>query len=221
MDHIQYAKNVLDPYMRKDLRSLLTRHCFEVPHYNFAYKGEAPTNFIETVIRHLVGDTHHIEYLARNQIVHCLWHVDGNELEQKRDWIRYGGFDPDQNIEFPLNTHVLYVNIHPKMEGGKLLLCPYNTYVEGRGILDETYEPLEGARIMEIKPVENDMVIWDKPIYHAVSKVENPDVVQYRISLMFSAWDKIPAMYDKHRHWTTYDMTDNLEPQPMEFNLTL
>ena len=73
---------------------------------------------------------------------------------------------------------------------------------------------------MEIKPVENDMVIWDKPIYHAVSKVENPDVVQYRISLMFSAWDKIPAMYGKHR-WTTYDMENNLEPQPMEFNLTL
>ena len=74
---------------------------------------------------------------------------------------------------------------------------------------------------MEIKPVENDMVIWDKPIYHAVGKVENPDVVRYRISLMFSAWDKIPAMYDKHRHWTTYDMENNLEPQPMEFNLTL
>ena len=75
MDHIQYAKNVLDPYMRQDLKSLLTQHCYELmPHYNFAYKGETPTNFIETVIRHLVGDTHHIEYWARNQLDHCLYY---------------------------------------------------------------------------------------------------------------------------------------------------
>ena len=217
IDHIQYAKDVLDPYVRQDLRSLMTRHVTDIPAYNFMYKGEAPTNFIETVIRKLVGDTHHIEYWGRNQLDHCLWHVDGNELEQKRDWIRYGGFDPEQNVEFPLNTHVLYVNIHPKMEGGKLLLCPYNTYVEGRGILDETYQPLEGSRIMEIKPIENHMVIWDKPIYHAVGRVENQDIVKYRISLMFSAWDKIPAMYDKHRHWSTFHPVDRLEPFPMEF----
>ena len=207
MDHIQYAKNVLDPFVKEDLKSLLTRHILEVPHYNFMYKGEPPTNFIEKIIRQLIGQTHHVEYWVRNQLEHCLWHVDGNELEQKRDWIRYRGYDPDQNVEFPLNTHVLYVNIHPKMEGGKLLLCPYNTYVEGRGILDDSYQPLEGSRIMEIKPVENHMVIWDKPIYHAVGKVENLDVVEYRLSLMFSAWDKIPAMYNQHRHWTTYDLS--------------
>jgi hypothetical protein len=221
MDHIQYAKNVLDPFVKEDLKSLLTRHIREVPHYNFMYKGEPPTNFIEKIIRQLIGQTHHVEYWVRNQLEHCLWHVDGNELEQKRDYIRYRGYDPDQNIEFPLNTHVLYVNIHPKMEGGKLLLCPYNTYVEGRGILDDSYQPLEGSRIMEIKPVENHMVIWDKPIYHAVGKVENLDVVEYRLSLMFSAWDKIPSMYNQHRHWTTYDTINWQEPQPMEFNLTL
>ena len=69
----------------------------------------------------MVGDTHHIEYWVEIKLDHCLWHVDGNELEQKRDWIRHGGFDPDQNIEFPV--HTAYVNIHPKMEGGKLLLA--------------------------------------------------------------------------------------------------
>ena len=50
MDHIQYAKNVLDPFVKEDLKSLLTRHILEVPHYNFMYKGEPPTNFIEKII---------------------------------------------------------------------------------------------------------------------------------------------------------------------------
>ena len=70
MDHIQYAKNVLDPFVKEDLKSLLTRHILEVPHYNFMYKGEPPTNFIEKIIRQLIGQTHHVEYWVRNQLEH-------------------------------------------------------------------------------------------------------------------------------------------------------
>ena len=86
MDHIQYAKNVLDPYMRQDLKILLTRHCYEVPHYNFAYKGEAPTNFIEQVIRHVVGDTHHIEYWVSN--------IAERQEEILTEWFKELGHDP-------------------------------------------------------------------------------------------------------------------------------
>jgi len=233
MDWIHYAKNVLDPYMRKDVKSLLEKHIDVLPHYNFVRKGEPSTNFLEKVIRHLVGDTHHIEYWVRNSIRHTLWHVDGNELEQKRDWIRYGGYDPDQKVEFPLNTHVLYISVSPNMVGGQLLLLPYNTYVAGRGILDESYEPLENSRVIEIKPIENDMVIWTKPIYHATGEVVNYMECPFRLSLMFSFWNHIPEMYREHKHWRTYAnpgtdttiITDRnhphypKEPQPMEFKL--
>ena len=228
MDWIHYAKNVMDPEMRKDVKALLERYWFEVPDYNFVRKGEPSTNFLEKAIRHLVGDTHHIEYWARNITSHTFWHVDGNELEQKRDYIRYGGYDPDQKIEFPLNTHVLYISVSPNMIGGKLLLLPYNTYIAGRGILDESYEPLENSRVVEIKPVENDMVIWTKPIYHAVGRVENEHECPFRLSLMFSFWDHIPEMYLQHKHWSSYhnpgwtitdpnDVRCPREPQPMEF----
>ena len=34
------------------------------------------------------------------------------------------------------------------------------------------------------------MVIFDKPLYHAVEKVTNEDVVKHRTALMFSSWKK-------------------------------
>ena len=105
------------------------------------------------------------------------------------------------------------------MEDGELHILPYNMYIEGRPILDTDYEPLEKSPIITIKPVENNLVLWTKPVYHAVSKVENQQIVKQRISFMFSSWDKIPKVYEKHEHWSNYDHYRKKEPIPMEFNL--
>ena len=40
---------------------------------------------------------------------------------------------------------------------------------------------------------------------------------------MFSSWDKAPAIYKEHNHWTSYNSNfvagEQHEPKPMEFNL--
>lgn len=223
MDHIKYSKNVLDPERFRDLKDLCTKHINEIPTYNFCRKTEESSNYLEEIIRHLIGRDNHVEYWVRDNLHPTLFHVDGNELEQKIDSIKYGGVDPDSNIQFPLNTHVLYVNIHPKMKGGDLHILPYNTYVKGRAILDTSYEPLEKSPIITIKPVENNMVLWTKPIYHAISEVINTDVVKNRISFMFSSWGTVPKVYEKHEHWSNYNndfiARTQHAPKPMEFNL--
>jgi len=77
--------------------------------------------------------------------------------------------------------------------------------------------------MITIKPIENNLVMWTKPVYHAVSEVINSDVVRNRISFMFSSWDKIPKVYEKHEHWSNYNSDfiagTQHEPKPMEFNL--
>ena len=40
-----------------------------------------------------------------------------------------------------------------------------------------------------IKPVENELVFWTKPIYHCVSEVRNTEIVKNRITFMFSSWE--------------------------------
>ena len=74
----------------------------------------------------------------------------------------------------------MYVDIDPKMEGGKLLLMPYQPYIHGRKILDDSFKVPDGSRILVIKPETNHMVLFDKPLYHAVEAVENRDVVKHR-----------------------------------------
>ncbi len=223
MDHIKYSKNVLDPDRFRDLKDLCTKHVKEIPSYNFCRKTEESSNYLEEIIRHLIGREHHVEYWVRNALDPTLFHVDGNELEQKIEYVRHRGFDPDTNIEFPLNTHILYVNIDSRMEGGELHILPYNTYIQGRPIMDTNYQPLDKSPMITIKPIENNLVLWTKPVYHAVSGVINSDVVRNRISFMFSSWDKIPKVYEKHEHWSNYNPDfiagTQHEPKPMEFNL--
>lgn len=223
MEHIQVSKNVLDPGRFKDLKDLCTKHVNDIPAYNFCRKTEESSNYLEEIIRHLIGRDNHVEYWVRNAMHQTLFHVDGNELEQKIEYIKYRGFNPDTKIEFPLNTHVLYVNVDPRMEGGELHILPYNTYVKGRPILDTDYEPLEKSPLITMKPVENNLVLWTKPVYHAVSEVRNRDIIKNRISFMFSSWDYVPKVYEKHEHWTSYNddfiAGTQHEPKPMEFNL--
>ena len=223
MEHIKYAKNVLDPDRLRDLKDLCINHFHEIPTYNFCRKEQESSNYLEEIIRHLIGRDHHVEYWVRNTLEHTLFHVDGNELQQKFDYIKYRGFDPDQKIEFPLNTHILYVNINPKMQGGKLYILPYNKYVQGRPILDTDYTPLENTQMIEVQPKENHMVLWGDQVYHSTGRVLNQDVVKHRISFMFSSWDKAPEIYKEHNHWTSYndDFIAGTQhpPKPMEFNL--
>ena len=225
MDHIQYAKDVLDVGTLANLQDLCAQHYHEIPIYNFSRKTEQPKNYLEEVIRDLIGYDHHVEYWVRDETEATLMHVDANELQAKRDMVNYGAEDPHMIKEFPLNTHILYVYIDPKMEGGKLLLMPDQEYIPGRKILDTTFKPDEGSKILVIKPETNHMVLFDKPLYHAVEEVTNQDVVKHRTSLMFSSWEKIPSIYREHEHWSNNMITipggTNYEPKPMKFDLTI
>ncbi len=223
MDHIKYSKNVLDPERFRDLRELCTKHVNEIPTYNFCRKTEESSNYIEEIIRHLIGRDNHVEYWVRNTLGSTLFHVDGNELQAKMDAYKFGTPDPEMKNEFPLNTHILYLNIHPKMEGGELIILPYSTFIQGREILDDSFVPLEGTEMLIIKPRENNLVLFDKPLYHATNSVSNSDIANYRVSLMFSSWEYVPKIYEKHEHWSNYVIDgfpgENHEPKPMEFNL--
>ena len=226
MNHIQYAKNVLDSHRLDDLKSLIKNHWREIPDYNFCRNTEDSENYMEEIIRELIGKEHHVEWWVRDTLEETLWHVDANELEEKIYNMKYGLIDPKIPKEFPLNTHVFYVEIDPKMEGGELLILPHNTYVEGRPIVDDSYKPIERQNLITIKPIENHMVIWDKPIYHATNRVKNPDIIKHRISFMFSSWDFIPKVYKDHKHWNsplpfTWDWNDKYNVKAKEFKLTI
>ena len=220
MNHIQYAKNVLDAGTLHNIQELCLNHYKDIPTYNFARKTEQPKNYLEEVIRNLIGYDNHVEYWVRNETEATLFHVDGNELQAKLDRAKYQGDDPDAVQEFPLNTHILYLDIDPRMKRGDLILLPYQPYIVGRPILDTDFEPLEGQEMIIIQPKTNHMVLFDKPIYHAVSAVENRDVVKKRLALMFSSWKKVPSVYKEHEHWSNYDLPFDekcVGPQPMEF----
>ena len=109
------------------------------------------------------------------------------------------------------------------MEGGELIILPYTTFIQGREILDDSFVPLEGTEMLIIKPRENNLVLFDKPLYHATNSVSNSDIANYRVSLMFSSWEYVPKIYEKHEHWSNYVIDgfpgENHEPKPMEFNL--
>ena len=225
MDHIYYSKNVLDAGTLNNLQELCLERFADIPTYNFARKTEKPRNYLEEVIRNLIGYDNHVEYWVRDSTEATLFHVDANELQAKIDRSKYNSEDPEMIKEFPLNTHILYLYIDPKMEKGDLILLPNQEYIVGRRILDTDFEPLEGQEMFIIKPETNHMVLFDRPIYHAVSAVENTDVVKHRLALMFSSWRKIPSVYKKHHHWsndintrkTIYNHTGLYEPEPMEF----
>ena len=225
MKHIQYAKDVLDVGTLANLQDLCFQHFHEIPVYNFCRKTAQPSNYLEEVIRDLIGYDHHLEYWVRDSTDETLMHVDANELQAKRDFFKHGSEDPHMIKEFPLNTHILYVYVDPKMEGGKLLLMPEQEYIPGRKILDTTFKPEEGAKILVIEPKTNDMILFDKPLYHAVEKVINDDIVKHRMALMFSSWKKVPSIYREHEHWSndmiTHTEGPNYEPQAMEFDLTI
>ena len=109
------------------------------------------------------------------------------------------------------------------MQGGDLYILPDRLYQAGRPILDASFEPEENDKLLRIKPVENELVFWTKPIYHCVSEVRNTDIVKNRISFMFSSWDYVPKVYEKHEHWGNYNNDfvsgKQHEPKPMEFDI--
>jgi len=220
MKNIYYSKNVLDVVTLQNLQELILERYKEIPTYNFSRKTEQPRNYLEEVIRDLIGYDNHVEYWVRNETEATLFHVDGNELQAKIDRVKYEEEDPEMVKEFPLNTHILYLYIDPKMEKGDLILLPNQEYIIGRKILDTNFKPLEGQEMLVVKPVTNHMVLFDRPIYHAVSAVKNRDIVKNRLALMFSSWKQIPSVYKDHEHWSNEHISNlgaPVGPQPMEF----
>ena len=98
-------------------------------------------------------------------------------------------------------------------------------YIPGRKILDDSFKVPEGSKIIVVEPQTNHMVLFDKPLYHAVEAVENIDVVKHRVALMFSAWDKVPRIYADHLHWTNHMISfpggPSHQPKDVEFRLTI
>jgi hypothetical protein len=124
MDHIYYSKNVLDAGTLNNLQELCLEKFKDIPTYNFARKTEKPKNYLEEVIRDLIGYDNHVEYWVRDSLEATLFHVDANELAAKISRAKYNEEDPEMVKEFPLNTHILYIYIDPKMEKGDLILLP-------------------------------------------------------------------------------------------------
>ena len=106
-ENIYYSKNVLDAARFRDLKDFCTTHCGEIPTYNFCRRQQESSNFIEEIIRHLIGRDNHVEYWVRNTLGSTLFHVDANELQAKMDAYKFGTPDPEMKNEFPLNTHIL------------------------------------------------------------------------------------------------------------------
>ena len=50
MDHIQYAKDVLDVGTLANLQDLCAQHYHEIPVYNFSRKTEQPKNYLEETL---------------------------------------------------------------------------------------------------------------------------------------------------------------------------
>ena len=206
LEHIKYAKNVLSQRDFEELQEYIGDDVDYWPSYNFKPKDVPPRNKIEKAIVKLIGQDNHVEYWIRNPRGQepTLWHVDANELFMKK-YISENDSpeEPQFARQFPLNTHILYISVDPKMEGGELLILPNNTYVEGRPINDTNYQPLDSSRMLIVKPKENHLVFFNKPIYHATNEYKNIDPLRrdFRVSLMFSSWDYIPKPYDEWHHW--------------------
>ena len=80
----------LDEGTLNNLQQLVKEHYLEIPIYNFSLKTENPKNYLEEVIRNLIGYDHHVEYWVRDDVERTLMHVDANELQAKRDMVQYG-----------------------------------------------------------------------------------------------------------------------------------
>lgn len=207
-EHIKYAKNVLSQRDFEELQEYIGDSVGDWPAYNFKPKDVPPRNKIEKAIVKLIGQDNHVEYWMRNIRKDQLtpWHVDANEIFLKNYCVEHGYKEdpPEAPKEFPLNTHILFVKVDPNLKGGELVLLPHNMYVPGRPVLDLGYKPLDMSRQLEIKPKENHLIFFNKPIYHAVNSNHSAAgfLHSYRISLMFSSWDYIPKPYDEWHHWS-------------------
>ena len=66
----------------------------------------------------------------------------------------------------------------------------------------EEYEPKNGAKILTIPPVSNQVISWGGPIYHRVLEQHTGK----RLCLVWSLWKEIPKGFKKGLHWNPTTM---------------
>ena len=204
---ISYKQNALhgdDLSFLKEYITGNTKYLYNMfPVYSFLPKDEPAENHIERILRAITPGKEHIEYWFRwNEA--GPWHVDGDEILFKQKKIitplDYNAEDPNSS-RVARTTHVLYLFIQ-NIIGGELQICTSHPW-EGKHILDNKWEPPNGANITTIRPFENMAVKFPSNFYHRVKdfvpKFEGLEMK--RLALVWSIWDHHPEGYKDHKYW--------------------
>ena len=197
--NVQFAKKAMPDRDFDELQEYIIGDHKKIPTYNFLKKGEVPTNKIEkAIVKMLGGQNHHIEYWVRCNDA-PIWHVDGEEITQKNDpayTTHYGEKGPTYEQELSHTSYVLYMKVE-LLYGGEFYVLPYNTYVKGRPILDESYQPPPDAKVIKFFPRENTCIKMTNNPYHMVDRIHQG----FRLVLVFALWDHVPKGFKEHNHW--------------------
>lgn len=197
--NVKISHNALSEYDFDKLKEYALSEFKNYPTYNFWYANTEPSNHIERAIAKMMGYPikKHIEYWTR-QCDASPWHVDGDEVSWRQKDVVQGvkKLNKQKNVQVSSASYVLYIKL-TDLRDGELMILPYNRYVEGRGVLDPNYQPLEGSTILKIGPEENMCVKMENQVYHRVA----PILGGFRLVLVWSEWDFVPEGYQKQKHW--------------------
>lgn len=218
LDNIMTARNVLSDKDLNELKTYMYKNMAfdetntenrvprkdgkDFPIYNFLPKENKPKNLLEKYIVGLMaGQEHHIEYWVRyNDVLN--WHIDSDEIVE-----RTAGLKIPYTLEYPISSYVFHVDVE-NVTGGELQIAPFEKR-NTKNLTIENYEPKNGAKILTIPPVSNQVVCWGGPIYHRVLQQHTGK----RLCLVWSLWDRIPRGYKKGLHWKPSEIKEGFSVQ--------
>jgi len=227
--NVQYSTNVLDDGDYRFLCEYITDDPSiayqRFPMYSFLPKDEPAENHIEKILRTLTPGKEHIEYWFRWND-EAPWHVDGDEvlfkainketngsqINYKKDYdhLDHNPEDPNSS-RIAKTTHILYLIIS-NMLGGELEVCTSERW-KGKFILDNKWEPPNGANIITFQPHQNMAVRFPSYFYHRVLPIR-PKFEKLpfkRLALIWCTWDHYPKGYEIHKH---FKLNESLEIVP-------
>ena len=199
--NVKVDHNSLPKYDFDKLQEYACTEFKNYPTYSFWYANTEPSNHIERAIGKMMGyPRKHMEYWTKVgeelNIVH--WHVDGDEVSWRSYEVEEEGVRLDKKTQTQISStsYILYLKL-TDVQDGELMILPYSKYVEGRGLFDQNYDPLEGTPILKITPHENMCVKMENKIYHKTAPMLNG----FKLILAWSEWDFVPEGFKKHKHW--------------------